>query len=86
MDDHAEFVARTALDIVRETDAVWTSAWVAERIAAGALWHRAWDNMITTVPEELKQVLMGRLETEDLKHPCLGNIITLLTAWACPLT
>ncbi len=38
--------------------------------------------MITTVPEELKQALIGRLETEDFKHAPLDNIIAVLSAGA----
>jgi hypothetical protein len=83
IDDHRAFyVIRPALDIVREADAPWTSAWVAEKIAGGFLWHESWHNMITAVPEGLEQELLHRLETEDLKHTHFDNIIAVLAAGA----
>lgn len=83
IDDHqACYVIKSALDIVRETDAPWTSAWVAEKIAGGFLRHESWHSMITAVPEGLEQELLDRLETEDLKHTHLDNIIAVLAAGA----
>lgn len=81
-DHHAHYVIRPALDIVRKTDEPWTSAWVAERIASDSLRHEPWEKMITTVPEELKQALMVRLETENFDHSPFGNIVTVLAAGA----
>jgi len=83
IDDHQTYyVIKPALDIVREADAQWTSAWVAEKIAGGFLRHESWQNMITTVPEGLKQRLLHRLETEDLKYTHLGSIVAVLAAGA----
>ena len=83
IDEHqAYYVIKPALQIVRETDAPWTSAWVAEKIAGGSLRHESWHNMITAVPEGLRQVLLRRLETEDLKHTHLDSIIAVLAAGA----
>ncbi len=59
IDNHyAHFVITRAVNIVRQTDASWTSAWVADRVASGSLWHEPWEKMVTGVPEQLKQVLM----------------------------
>ena len=80
--NYAHFAIKPALDIVRQTDAQWTSAWVADRLAGGSLWYEPREKMITSVPEELKQSLMRRLENEDFKHAPFGNIITVLSAVA----
>jgi len=83
IDDHqAYYVIKPALEIVRDTDAPWTSAWVAEKIAGGFLRGESWHNMITAVPEGLEQVLLHRLEKEDLKHTHLDDIIAVLAAGA----
>ncbi len=81
IDEHqAYYVIRPALDIVREKDPLWVSAWVAGRIADGFLRHESWHNMITAVPEGLEQELLHRLETEDLNHAHLDDIIAVLAA------
>ena len=83
VDDHqAYYVIKSALDTVREADEPWTSAWVAEKIAGGFLRHEPWQHMITAVPEGLQQELLHRLETEDLDHAHVGNIIAVLAAGA----
>jgi hypothetical protein len=80
--NRAHYVLKPALDIVRATDSLWVSGWVAEKIADGSLWHEFWDKMITTVPEKLKHDLLHRLESEDFKHAPFGNSISVLAAAA----
>lgn len=83
IDDHHTYsVIKPALDILRATDPLWVSAWVAERVADGSLWHETWSKLITAVPEKLKEGLIQRLESEDFKHSHFGNIITVLAAEA----
>jgi hypothetical protein len=72
----AHFTIKPTLEIVQVADAAWVSTWVAERVAAGALWHDTWTKFITVVPDELKEVLARRLETEEVEHPAHRNIIT----------
>jgi energy-coupling factor transporter ATP-binding protein EcfA2 len=79
-DDHAQFVIRSALDIVRLTDAQWVSHWVAQRVADGSLWHEDWKRLITSVPEDLKETLLQRMEREDFKHVQYDGIIAVLAA------
>lgn len=78
--DRTYFVIKRTLDIVRATDEPWASAWVAEKVADGSLWHESWEKMITAVPGKLKQELLHRLETEDFEHVHYDNIIAVLTA------
>jgi len=83
IEDHqAHFLLRPALDIVQATDAEWVSAWIAYRVAEGSLWHETWIKLITSVPEELKEELIRRLETEDFKHAPPRNIVNVLAAGA----
>lgn len=83
IDEHqAHFVVKPALEIVQAADPEWVSAWVAERVAAGSLWHDTWMNLITTVPADLKEALVRRLETEDFQHEPHGNIIRVLAVAA----
>ncbi len=83
IDDHqAHFVVKPALEIVQAADPEWVSAWVAERVAAGSLWHDTWMKLITTVPADLKEALIRRLETEDFQHTPHGNIVGVLTVAA----
>jgi NACHT C-terminal Alpha/Beta 2 len=80
IDDHqAHFVVKPALEIVQAVDPECVSAWVAGRVAAGSLWHDTWMKLITTVPADLKEALVHRLETEDFLHEPHGNIIRVLT-------
>lgn len=81
MEDHGHLVVlRPALDIVRGKDAHWVSHWVAQRVADGSLWRENWRSLITTVPEQLKESLLRRMETEDFKHARFGGIIAVLSA------
>jgi hypothetical protein len=63
-----DFLLKPLLDIVRRTEAEWVSHWVAARIVEGALWSDHWISLVTTIPDELKERLLHRLETEDIQH------------------
>ena len=80
MEDHGHLVVRPALDIVRGKDAHWVSHWVAQRAADGSLSRENWRDLITTVPEQLKESLLRRMESEDFKHARFDGIIAALTA------
>lgn len=81
IDDHASHTAiRPGLEFVRRSDPQWTSAWVAERVAGGSLWHEPWSKLITAVPVTLKEALLGRLENENFEHRPFGNIVPVLAA------
>jgi hypothetical protein len=80
MGDLGHFVIRPALDIVRKAEPDWVSHWVAERVADGSLWHENWVALITRVPEDLKERLLHRIESEDFKYAGLGGTISVLVA------
>ena len=87
IEDHrTHFVIKPALNIVRRIDEEWTSAWVAERVADGSLWHESWSKLIRAVPGALSEALLGRLECEDFKHNYFGNVVDVLVAGAAVST
>jgi hypothetical protein len=73
---------RQALDILRPAEAEWVSHWVARRIASGSLWPEHWKPFISTVPAELLEAGLRRLESEDLKHAHFGGLIAVIVAGA----
>jgi len=79
-----EFVIKPALDIVRKTDPQWVSHWVAGRILDGSLWRESWINLVTSIPEDLKEKLLERIGAEDLQHTHTSKIIAVLAATADP--
>jgi hypothetical protein len=75
---HGHYQVRTALDILRRSDPVWVSQWVAARIADGGLWPDHWIAFVTSVPDELVERILQRLENEDFNHKPFGGIIAVL--------
>ena len=76
----AEFRLKPILDIIRRIDPEWVSHWVAERIIDGTLWHDHWIGYVTSIPLEMREILLKRLETEDLQHSRLGGGMSVLAA------
>jgi hypothetical protein len=56
------------------------STWLCERV--GNFWDESLIKLITTVPDDIKNRLLERLEGEDFKHSQPRNIIDLLVAGA----
>jgi hypothetical protein len=75
-----DFLLKPLLDIVRRTEAEWVSHWVAARIVEGALWSDHWISLVTTIPDELKERLLHRLETEDIQHSRQSSGKSMLAA------
>lgn len=75
MKELGDFLLRPLLDTVRHTEPEWVSHWVAARITEGVLWSGHWIGMVTTIPEELRERLLSRLETEDLEHRSTGGSV-----------
>jgi hypothetical protein len=75
-----DFRLKPILDTIRGTDPEWISCWVAERIIDGTLWHDYWISYVTSIPPEMREGLLKRLETEDLQHARRGNGISILAA------
>lgn len=71
-----------ALEILRLDESDWVSHWVATRVASGALWHDHWMAFVSTVPAELIETSVRRLESEDFQHSHFGGLIAVVAAGA----
>lgn len=80
MEDREDYLIVPALEIIRGEDPEWVSRWVAERIVDGTLWREDWMRFVAAIPEEIKQRLLERLETEDVGYGQLSRSISLLAA------
>jgi hypothetical protein len=75
-----DFRLKPILDTIRGNDAEWVSRWAAERIVDGTLWHDYWISYVTSIPQEMRESLLKRLETEDLQNTRHGNGISIVAA------
>lgn len=73
---------RSALALLGASEKDWISLWVAERIASDNLWREYWIGYITTIPHELKQQLLDRIEGEDIQQARRGDPAALLAVVA----
>lgn len=71
---------RRALEILRVREPEWVSEWVAARVASGSLWRDHWMTFVSTVPGELIETSLRRLETEDFKHSHFGGLVAVVAA------
>jgi hypothetical protein len=76
----ADFRLKPILDIIRRFDPLWVSHWVAERIVDGTLWHDHWIGYVTSIPSEMRESLLKRLETEDIQHSPVERGMSVLAA------
>ena len=75
---HGHYLVRSALDLLRQHDAGWVSEWSAARIAEGGLWSDDWIVLVTSVPDELADKILAKLENEDFNHKPISGIIAVL--------
>jgi hypothetical protein len=73
-----DFRLKPILDTIRGNDPEWVNCWIAERIVDGTLWLDHWITYVTSIPPEMRESLLQRLETEDLQHARRGNGISIL--------
>ena len=74
---------RPTLELLRNTDPVWTSKWVAIQISEGTLYeHEYWLPFATAIPDDLAEKFLQRLETEDLKNTRFEGMIAVIAACA----
>jgi len=72
-----------ALECLRKIDPVWVSEWIAVQIAEGDLYgHEQWLPLATSIPDEVVQKYLRRLETEKLKNGSFGGMIAVIAACA----
>jgi hypothetical protein len=68
----------SAMDLLRNADAAWVSAWVTELILLGAVHGDVWLRMVTSIPSNLKETLLDRVTSEDLRTKNAPGIVPLL--------
>lgn len=64
----AEYVIKPAINTLRKTDPQWVSHWVADRIVDGSLWPESWIDLVTSIPEDMKERLLQKVGGENLQH------------------
>ncbi|MCI0426596.1 MAG: hypothetical protein L0Z46_01105 [Nitrospiraceae bacterium] len=79
-----QWLLKSAVELVRQTDLQWVSHWVADRIVDGSLWHEGWVTLVTGIPEAMKETLLEKIGGEDLQHTRTTEIIAVLAATADP--
>ena len=86
---NAEHLARlergepgSALNLLRNADAEWVSAWVTETILSGTVHGDVWLRMVTNIPATLKETLLDRVTAEELRTKNAPGIIPLLKKFA----
>ena len=82
--DAGEYVIKPAINILRKTDPLWVSYWVADRILDGSL-HESWINLVTSIPEDMKERLLQKIGEEDLQHNHKRHIAILAAIADSPL-
>jgi hypothetical protein len=82
LNDHQQWLVQSALALLGPSNKDWISAWVAERIASSNFWREQSAGYITTIPEELRQQLVARMEGENIEQVRRGNPAGVLTAVA----
>lgn len=75
--DAGEYIIKPAISIVRKTDPQWVSYWVAGRIVDGSLWRESWINLVTSVPQDMKERLLEKVGEGDLQHTYTRHIAVL---------
>ena len=80
--DCGEHALRKAIEIVRRSNAAFVSRWIAECVADGVLWPDPWMSFVQTIPDDLVELCLHRLETDNLKR--FGGLLAVLGATATP--
>jgi hypothetical protein len=78
----SDYTLRPAAKILRATDPQWLSQWVTDRVIQGALCRENWLSLILELPRPLREQLLHRVCTEDLRRKGGGGVTTLLRGFA----
>ena len=78
LNDHQQHLVQSAFKMLDAREKDWISVWVAERIASGGLWRERWIGFVTSIPDEMKQQLLDRIEGEDIQQARRGDPAALL--------
>lgn len=78
----SDYKLRPAVEILRAANPQWLSQWVTDRVIQGVLWRENWLSLILEIPQSLRQQLLHRACTEDLRRSGGAGVIALLRAVA----
>jgi hypothetical protein len=73
---------RPVVESLRNADPQWLSQWITDCILQGAVWQENLLSLILEIPSPLKEQLLRRASTEDLRRNAGGGALTLLRATA----
>lgn len=74
---------RPALEHLRKTDLAWVSEWVTAQVAPGFLnGDEYWLRFATSIPTDVIEKYLQRLETEDLRNDHFSGMISIISACA----
>ncbi|HEV7506086.1 MAG TPA: hypothetical protein VGS07_14350 [Thermoanaerobaculia bacterium] len=83
MRDLGAHYIRPALEYLSKTDPAWVSEWVTIQIAEGVLYeYEYWLPFATTIPDDLVERYLQRLETEDFQNRHIDGMIAVIAARA----
>ena len=72
-----------ALEHLRKSDSAWASEWVAIQTSEGTLYdHENWLPFATSIPSDLVEKYLRRLETEDFKNKHFAGMIAVIATCA----
>jgi hypothetical protein len=80
--DNDEWLLNSALEIMRKTDTEWVSHWTAGRIANGLLWADRWITFVSSIPEDLKRELLGKISDKAIEEIDTRGAVSVLAATA----
>jgi hypothetical protein len=78
----SDYTLQRAVEFLLAADPQWVSQWVTGRVIQGALWRENWLALILEIPQSLRQQLLHRACTEDLRRSGGGGVTVLLRAVA----
>ncbi len=73
-----EAVIVTAMDLIQDVDEVWTSNWIAHRIAQGTFWADRWISRVEALDPELLDHILEKLCNEEVESRYLEAFASLL--------
>jgi hypothetical protein len=77
-----DYLLRPAIDILRIAEPQWVSEWITDRVIQRGLWRDSWLSLILDTPQSLKDKLLQRVSTEDLRRGGGGGGVAILRATA----
>jgi hypothetical protein len=78
--DSAQFLLKSALELVRKSDPQWVSCWLVDRIVDGSLWPDPWTPMISCISKSRQRDLLEQIGGRELDPPQMNRILPVFGA------